>query len=68
MDPKLPELARHFIAFGNSESDFFDSLRQRLPLIAAENELREAARQIDSRLQIGVDILLDDIFQNAMSY
>ena len=68
MDPKLPELARHFIAFGNSESDFFDSLRQRLPLIAAENELRETARQIDSRLQADVDILLDDIFQNAMSY
>lgn len=68
MDPKLPELARHFIAFGNSESDFFDSLRLRLPLIAAENELRETARQIDSRLQADVDILLDDIFQNAMSY
>ena len=68
MDPKLPELARHFIAFGNSESDFFDSLRQRLPLIAAENELRETAKLIDSRLQADVDVLLDDILQNAMSY
>ena len=63
--PQLVALARQFMSFGDGESDVFDSLRHRLPLIAAENEMRETARQIGSRLQVSVDALLDAIFQMA---
>ena len=65
--PQLVPLARQFMSFGNGESDVFDSLRHRLPLIAAENEMRETARQIGSGLQESVDALLDGILNDGIS-
>ena len=67
MASRLVSLARQFMSFGNGESDVFDSLRHRLPLIATENEMRETARQIGSGLQAGVDALLDGILQDGIS-
>ena len=65
--PQLVSLARQFMSFGNGESDVFDSLRHRLPLIATENEMRETARQIGSGLQASVDALLDSILEDGIS-
>lgn len=67
LDPQLVPLARQFIAFGNGESNVFDSLRHRLPLIASERDSIEVGQQINSRLQTDMDALLDDIIQAATS-
>ena len=67
VDPQVVPLARQFIAFGNGESNFFDSLRHRLPLIASESELIEANQQIRSGLQVDIDELLGGILQDAVS-
>ena len=67
LDPQVVPLARQFIAFGSGESNVFDSLRHRLPLIASESELIEANRQINSGLQVDIDALLDGIIQDAVS-
>ena len=67
LDPQLVPLARQFIGFGNGESNVFDSLRHRLPLIASEMALIEVSEQVHSRLQTDVDALLDDILQAAVS-
>ena len=67
LDPQLVPLARQFIGFGNGESNFFDSLRHRLPLIASERQLLEESRQIHSGLQVRLDTLLDGILQDAVS-
>ena len=66
VDPQVVPLARQFIAFGNGESNFFDSLRHRLPLIASESELIEANQQIRSGLQVDIDELLGGILQDAV--
>ena len=65
LDAELIPLARQFIAFGSGESNVFDSLRHRLPLIASESALIEVSRQIDSGLQDDMDALLDGILQSA---
>lgn len=67
LDPRLVSLARQFIGFGNGESNVFDSLRHRLPLIASEMGLIEVSRQVHSRLQTDMDALLDDMLQAAVS-
>ncbi len=67
LDAQLIPLARQFIAFGNGESNVFDSLRQRLPLIASEKELIATSRQIHAGLQDDMDALLDGILQEAAS-
>ena len=64
---QLVPLARQFIGFGNGESSVFDSLRQRLPLIATERELIEASQQIHAGLQGDMDALLDRILQDVSS-
>ncbi|WP_419914083.1 hypothetical protein [Candidatus Poriferisodalis sp.] len=63
--PQLVPLARQFIAFGNGEANFFDSLRHRLPLIAQEAELIGSSRQATLALQAGIDTLLDDVLSDA---
>ena len=63
--PQLVPLARQFIAFGNGEANFFDSLRHRLPLIAQEAQLIESSRQATLELQAGIDTLLDDVLSDA---
>ena len=65
--PNLVALARQFMSFGDGESNVFDSLRHRLPLIASENGLLEAAQQIGSGLQAGADAILDSILADASS-
>ncbi|MCY3676518.1 MAG: hypothetical protein F4Z31_07340 [Gemmatimonadetes bacterium] len=65
--PNLVALARQFMSFGHGESNVFDSLRHRLPLIASENGLLEAAQQIGSGLQAGADAILDSILADASS-
>ncbi|MYB06439.1 MAG: hypothetical protein F4Y24_08800 [Gemmatimonadetes bacterium] len=65
--PNLVALARQFMSFGDGESNVFDSLRHRLPLIASENGLLEAAQQIGSGLQAGADSILDSILADASS-
>ena len=67
VDPQVVPLARQFIGFGNGESNVFDSLRHRLPLIASERELIGANQQIHSGLQVEIDALLDGILQDAVS-
>lgn len=67
LDAQLIPLARQFIAFGNGESNVFDSLRHRLPLIASERELLEASRRICSGLQDDMDALLDGILREVAS-
>ena len=63
--PNLVALARQFVSFGNGESNVFDSLRHRLPLIAFENGLLEVAQQAGSELQAGADAMLDGILADA---
>ena len=63
--PQLVPLARQFIAFGNGEANFFDSLRHRLPLIAQEAGLIGSSRQATFELQAGVDALLDEVLEDA---
>ena len=58
-------MARQFIAFGNGEANFFDSLRHRLPLIAQEAGLIGSSRQATHELQAGVDALLDEVLEDA---
>ena len=65
--PQLVPLARQYIAFGQGESNVFDSLRQRLPLVAAEAEQIKAIQQINMALQADADALLDEILQDAVS-
>jgi len=65
--PNLVALARQFMSFGDGESNVFDSLRHRLPLIASENGLLEAAQQSGSGLQAGADAILDSILADALS-
>ena len=67
VDAQLVPLARQFIAFGNGESNVFDSLRQRLPLIATERQLIQANQRIFATLQVDIDALLDSILENATS-
>ena len=67
VDSQLVPLARQFIAFGNGESNVFDSLRHRLPLIATERQLIEANQQIFASMQVDIDALLDSILENATS-
>ena len=66
LDPQLVPLARQFTGFGNGESNVFDSLRHRLPLIASERDSIEVSQQTHSRLQADIDALLDDIIQAAV--
>ncbi|MXW89162.1 MAG: hypothetical protein F4Z54_06455 [Acidimicrobiaceae bacterium] len=63
--PQLVPLARQFIAFGNGDANFFDSLRHRLPLIAQEAELVESGRQATLALQADINTLLDEVLQDA---
>ena len=63
--PQLAPLARQFIAFGNGDANFFDALRHRLPLIAQEAELIETSRQATLAMQADLDMLLDDVLQDA---
>lgn len=63
--PQLVPLARQFIAFGNGDANFFDSLRHRLPLIAHEAALIESSRQASVVLHDEVDTLLDKVLQDA---
>ena len=63
--PQLVPLARQFIAFGNGDANFFDSLRHRLPLIAQEAELIESGRRATLALQADVNKLLDEVLQDA---
>ena len=63
--PQLVPLARQFIAFGNGEANFFDSLRHRLPLIAQEAELIESGRQASLALHADVNTLLDEVLADA---
>ena len=65
LDPQLVPLARQFIAFGNGDSNVFDSLRHRLPLAASERESVEVARRVHADLQGDIDALLDRILQDA---
>ena len=65
--PQLVPLARQFIAFGNGDANFFDSLRLRLPLIAQEAELIETSRQATLAMQADLDVLLDDVLSDAAS-
>ena len=67
VDPQLIPLARQFIALGAGESSVFDSLRHRLPLIAAEKALMEDARQVHARFQDDMDAALDGILRDAAS-
>ena len=67
LDPELIPLARQFIAFGNGESNVFDSLRHRLPLVAAESALIETGWRIHSGLQDDMDALLDGMLSSAAS-
>ena len=63
--PQLAPLARQFIAFGNGDANFFAALRHRLPLIAQEAELIETSRQATLAMQADLDMLLDDVLQDA---
>ncbi|MYG98528.1 MAG: hypothetical protein F4011_12655 [Acidimicrobiaceae bacterium] len=63
--PQLVPLARQFVAFGNGDANFFDSLRHRLPLIAQEAELIESGRQATLALQADVNTLLDEVLQDT---
>ncbi len=63
--PQLAPLARQFIAFGNGDANFFDALRHRLPLIAQEAELIETSQQATLAMQADLDMLLDDVLQDA---
>ena len=67
VDAQLVPLAREFIAFGNGESNVFESLRHRLPLIATERELIQANQRIFATLQTDIDALLDSILTDATS-
>ena len=67
LDPGLIPLARQFIAFGNGESNVFDSLKHRLPLVASERASIEAGRQIHSGLRDDMDALLDGVLSSAAS-
>ena len=67
LDPQVVPLARQFVGFGSGESNVFDSLRRRLPLIGSESELIEANQKIQSGLQVDIDALLDRILQSAVS-
>lgn len=67
VDSQLVPLARQFIAFGNGESNVFDSLRHRLPLVATERELIAANQRIFDSMQVDIDSLLDSILENATS-
>jgi len=67
LDPQVVPLARQFVGFGSGESNVFDSLRHRLPLIGSESELIEANQQIHSGLQADIDALFDWILQDAVS-
>ncbi len=67
IDSQLVELARRFIAFGNGESNVFDSLRHRLPLIANERELIQLNQQTFAGLQVELEALLDTILRDAVS-
>ncbi len=63
--PQLVPLARQFIAFGNGDANFFDALRHRLPLIAHEVALIESSRQASHAIHSDVDMLLDEVLQEA---
>ena len=65
LDRELVPLARQFIAFGNGDSNVFDSLRHRLPLAASERELVDLARHVHSDLQGSIDALLDRMLQDG---
>ena len=67
LDPQLVPLARQFVGFGSGESNVFDSLRHRLPLIASERDLIEANRQVHSRLRTDLDAFVDGVLQDAFS-
>ena len=67
VDARLVPLARQFIAFGNGESNVFDSLRHRLPLIATERDLIRANQHIYAMLEADIDTLLDSILADATS-
>ena len=67
VDPQLIPLARQFMAFGNGESNVFDSLRHRLPLIASERASIEAGRRVHARFQDDMDALLDGLLRDAAS-
>ena len=67
VDTQLIPLARQFIGFGNGESNVFDSLRHRLPLVANERELIQANQQVFAEIQAGIDSLIDSIIQEADS-
>ena len=67
IDSQLVTLARRFIAFGNGESNVFDSLRHRLPLIANERELIHLNQQTFTGLQVDLEALLDTILRDAVS-
>ncbi len=67
IDSQLVTLARRFIAFGNGESNVFDSLRHRLPLIANERELIHLNQQTFAGLQVDLEALLDTILRDAVS-
>ncbi len=62
---ELVPLARQFIRYGNGESNVFDSLRHRLPLVANERELMQLNRQVFAELQIDINALIDSILQDA---
>ena len=67
IDAQLVPLARQFIAFGNGESNVFDSLRHRLPLIAHERELIQLNHEVFAGLQLDLEALLDTILRDAAS-
>ena len=67
IDAQLVPLARQFIAFGNGESNVFDSLRHRLPLIANERELIQLNHEVFAGLQLDLEALLDTILRDAAS-
>ncbi|MCY4093572.1 MAG: hypothetical protein OXG05_00445 [Gammaproteobacteria bacterium] len=67
VDSQLVPLARQFIGFGNGESNVFDSLRHRLPLVAIERELIQANQHAFAELQVGIDSLIDSIIREADS-
>ena len=67
VDPQLVPLGRQYIAFGQGESNVFDSLRHRLPLVAAEAVHIEAIQQINMSLQVETGALLDEVLHDAVS-
>jgi len=67
MSPQLVPLARQFIGLGNGPSNFFDSLRYRLPLIASERDMIGTIQLTHAGLQREMDVLIDRILEDASS-